>query len=55
MSDLQSHLSALEGHIDELPTDTPTWVSVVDAMGEIYFLLDELATIARDNTAIYDK
>ena len=55
MSDLQSHLSALEAHIDELPTDTPTWVSVVDAMGEIYFLLDVLSTILKDNKAVYDK
>ena len=45
----------LETHIDALPTDTPTWQSVVDAMGEIFFLLNELAEIAVDSTAIYDK
>ena len=55
MSDLQTHIDNLETHIDALPTDTPTWQSVVDAFGEVFFLINELATIATDNTAVYDK
>jgi len=57
MSDLQTHIDNLETHIDALPTDTPTWQSVVDAMGEIFFLLNELKdiTVGDINECCYDK
>ena len=55
MSDLQTHIDNLETHIDALPTDTETWQNVVDAFGEVFFLINELATIATDSSAVYDK
>jgi len=55
MSDLQTHIDNLETYIDAIPTDTQTWENLVDAMGEIFFLLNELKDIVIDFEAIYDK